>query len=438
MPEKQTKIMVVDGSKVTRTVIARTLEEAMEGARVTAVATSCEALHHLKQESHFDLLTTALMLEDVDGLELTRRVRQSEKHRHIPVIVISGDADARLQAQMFAAGVTDFFDKSRGYAAFVEFLKTFLRRTGALLGQVLYVEDSVTEAMRVRRLMEQHGLTVAHVAGAGQALQRLQREPRAFDLVVTNALIEGEETGQGVVDAVRGRFHLSAAELPVMVLSGGEDPAVIARLLLAGANDVVTQPVMDELFMARLRSLVTLKHQGDSLERQGRELDELLTRDALTHLPLKRRVLTTARHWLAERPPLWMACLALYDFRAYNLAAGHGRGDEQLAAAARAMLRHVPDDGLLTRLGGTELCLVLAGRDQAQVLSLIDRLRRDVAGLDGSPLPLTVAAGVAGSGERPHVGLNGLLTQAHRAMAEAAPDGVRLAPAGRTAGTGPG
>jgi two-component system cell cycle response regulator len=114
MSDKLTRIMVVDGSSVSRAILGRILREELEGVEVTTCESGEEALALLKQQS-FDLVTTALLLSDMDGLALSRSIRDTKQHHYTPVIVVSGDADVRLLKEGFEAGVTDYFDKSNGY-----------------------------------------------------------------------------------------------------------------------------------------------------------------------------------------------------------------------------------------------------------------------------------------------------------------------------------
>ncbi|MGD9385792.1 MAG: response regulator, partial [Thioalkalispiraceae bacterium] len=113
MTEHKTRIIVVDGSSVTRAILTRILQEEVSNAEVYPCATGQEALT-LLNHSKYDLVSTALMLPDMDGLELSRQIRGSKTHSYIPIIVVSGDADSRLLREGFEAGVTDYFDKSQG------------------------------------------------------------------------------------------------------------------------------------------------------------------------------------------------------------------------------------------------------------------------------------------------------------------------------------
>lgn len=92
MKEKKTRIIVVDGSSVTRAILTRILQDEVSNAEIFSCATGAEALT-LLEHSKYDLVSTALMLPDMDGLELSRQIRSSKHHSYIPVIVVSGDAD---------------------------------------------------------------------------------------------------------------------------------------------------------------------------------------------------------------------------------------------------------------------------------------------------------------------------------------------------------
>jgi two-component system cell cycle response regulator len=274
------RIMVVDGSAVSREIVARIFKTVIDGSEVTACASGEEALELLAND-HYDLVTTALMLADMDGLDLCRRLRSSNKHHYTPLIVISGDADQRLLKEGFAAGVTDYFDKSQGYPAFGRFIKSFCQRNTGLVGRVLYVEDSLTAAALTRRILERHGLKITHVLSAEEALALLQAQHERegggddFDMVITDFYLKNEMTGGDLLHAIRTRFHYSRQELPVLMITGNEDTRTQAEVFHAGANDFVNKPLIEEVLMARIRSLLLVKQQYDALERQAQRMEQV-------------------------------------------------------------------------------------------------------------------------------------------------------------------
>ena len=104
MPQKKNRILVVDGSTVSRQILSRILQDEMTGIEVDSCKNAEEAQKKLKN-NHYDLITTALMLPDMDGLALCSKIRNTATHKYTPVIVVSGDADERLLQEGFKAGI---------------------------------------------------------------------------------------------------------------------------------------------------------------------------------------------------------------------------------------------------------------------------------------------------------------------------------------------
>jgi two-component system chemotaxis response regulator CheY len=82
-------VLVVEDSAAMRAFVTAALEDA--GLRVTTAASGFEALKVLPRSS-YDLVVTDINMPDINGLELVRFVRESERHRATPLILISTDA----------------------------------------------------------------------------------------------------------------------------------------------------------------------------------------------------------------------------------------------------------------------------------------------------------------------------------------------------------
>ena len=120
------RVMVVDGSKLVRKLVGDTLLKELPGAEVIACAGIAEARKAL-EEGAVDLVTTALVLPDGDGLALARAVREAAGQAYVPVIVVSGNAQEALEARRFTEDVTDYFDKSLGHGALVAFIRGYVQ-----------------------------------------------------------------------------------------------------------------------------------------------------------------------------------------------------------------------------------------------------------------------------------------------------------------------
>ncbi|MGD8576037.1 MAG: response regulator, partial [Thiohalophilus sp.] len=356
MSDKLTRIMVVDGSSVSRAILGRILREELEGVEVTTCESGEEALELLKQQS-FDLVTTALLLSDMDGLALSRSIRDTKQHHYTPVIVVSGDADVRLLKEGFEAGVTDYFDKSNGYKAFGNFIKSFIQRNTGLVGNVLYVEDSNTAAAVTRKILEKHGLKVTLTDNAEQAIILLDNpNPGAkFDMVITDFFLEGKLTGGDLLHAIRTRLHLSQQEMPVLVLTGSDDKQKQVEVFHAGGNDFVGKPIIEEVLIARVRSLLLIKHQYDALKQQTEAMRWIAATDSLTGVRSKRYLVDNGESFIRDpsHQPVWAMLLDIDNFKKINDKLGHITGDHVLAEIGETLNEWFPEE-MVVRFGGEE------------------------------------------------------------------------------------
>lgn len=417
------RIMVVDSSLVSREVITRILRDVIEDAEVCAYSSGTEALDQLEKE-HFDLVTTSLMLSDMDGLDLCRQLRDSAAHHFTPLIVISGDADNRLLREGFAAGVTDYFDKSRGYPAFGKFIKSFCQRNRGMVGEVLYVEDSLTAATLTRRIMEHHGLKITHVTSAEEALQILQRAPGeegqlgdGYDIVVTDFHLRGGMSGGDLLHAIRTRFHYSRQELPVLMITGSEDTRTQVEAFHSGANDFVNKPLVEEVLMARIHSLLLVKQQYDALEIQTRKMEELATTDSLTGVRNRHFMLEHGDGMLAaaKNQPFWVMIIDIDHFKKINDNQGHLSGDRVLAALG-TMLKLLLPDAAVVRFGGEEFAVLLPKQQREAAMQRAEAVRQGAEKLHPDKVRFTVSVGLAGSADHPDADLNALIGLADKAL----------------------
>lgn len=249
------RVLVVDGSRVARQLIARVLLDGLHGVQVSACASGAEAQQRLAAEA-FDFITIALRLPDMDGLELAHCVRATTTQAYMPVIVVSGDVDDRLRRRALGDEVTDYFDKSQGYPALAEFVHGYLAPRTTASGEVLYVEDSRVVALATRRMLERSGMSVRHVTNGEDALAVLEtarvQGRIGPDLVLTDVNLKGVLTGGDLLASIRGDLGYSKGRLPVLVMTGDANRDNQAALLAGGANDLVEKPVEERLLMTKL------------------------------------------------------------------------------------------------------------------------------------------------------------------------------------------
>ncbi len=268
-------MLVVDGSRVVRKLISRVLKDELPGVDVVGCDSGEEARQVLG-EGAFDFITIALRLPDMDGLELAKLVRESATQAYVPIVVVSGDVEDRLHRRSLGEHVTDYFDKSLGFQALAEFIRGYVSPQTSAEGTVLYVEDSRVVALATRRMLEKIGLTVRHVVSVEDAIALLETA-RALgsvgaDAVLTDVSLKGELTGGDLLEHIRNEFGYDKGHLPVLVMTGDENPANQAALIRAGANDLVEKPVEEKLLITKLLFQLRVAAHLRGRERTDREL----------------------------------------------------------------------------------------------------------------------------------------------------------------------
>ncbi len=86
MPNSPQRALVADDNAALARVVSFTLKK--NGFDVCQAADGAEAWDYA-QEKVFDLVVTDQQMPEMTGLELTARLRQSERHRETPIILLT-------------------------------------------------------------------------------------------------------------------------------------------------------------------------------------------------------------------------------------------------------------------------------------------------------------------------------------------------------------
>src|SRR5215470_485510 len=104
--DKRAKVMVVDDDMAVRDVLTEFLKT--QGVDVVPVASGAEALDKLKQ-SRPDAVLLDVRMPGMDGVEVLRRIRADDSK--IPVLMITGNEDAKIAQESVALGAFDYILK---------------------------------------------------------------------------------------------------------------------------------------------------------------------------------------------------------------------------------------------------------------------------------------------------------------------------------------
>ncbi|MBO9368119.1 MAG: response regulator transcription factor [Chloroflexi bacterium] len=117
-----TSVLVVDDEKPLRDFVRRNLE--VRGYHVLSAANGLEALAIFERE-RIDLIILDLMMPHLDGLEVTRRLREVST---VPIIVLSALDEESDKVRAFDLGADDYLTKPFGVEELLGRVKAVLRR----------------------------------------------------------------------------------------------------------------------------------------------------------------------------------------------------------------------------------------------------------------------------------------------------------------------
>ena len=120
--KRSKSILIVDDSKMMRMAIRKILEGL--DIDIFEAENGVEALQRLG--SHIpSLITLDLEMPIMDGLETCEKIRQLEKCKNIPILMMTSESNAHIKAKAFSVGITDYFSKKIANQYLGNYVETF-------------------------------------------------------------------------------------------------------------------------------------------------------------------------------------------------------------------------------------------------------------------------------------------------------------------------
>ncbi|HYC02266.1 MAG TPA: response regulator [Azospirillaceae bacterium] len=255
-PRRGGRVLLVEDNRINRQVALIMLQR--EGHEVVCAEDGAQALAMLA-ELPVDLVLMDVQMPVMDGLEATRRIRAVEGtgRRRVPVVALTANAMAGMEARFAAAGMDDFLPKPYDRRRFLETVRRWIDGAApaaapepAAAGPVLFDEAPLgeLEALAEQEMFEElvRGMVangnrrLDRLAALGPAgdLQALRRE--AHDLISTAGTAGlrrlqqlGERLHEAAADGDTGTAQAVAAEA---VTVGREGWSRVAARFLASST----------------------------------------------------------------------------------------------------------------------------------------------------------------------------------------------------------
>ena len=141
--------------------------------------------------------------------------------------------------------------------------------------RILVVDDSPDNVFLIQTILEEEGYDIITAENGPSALAQIEESPPK--LVLLDVMMPGMD-GFEVTQRIRQNSKLPF--IPILLITAYDQPSV-AQGLDMGADDFIRKPVEVDELLARVRSLLRLKHSVDERDQIARQREDFVSR--LTH-----------------------------------------------------------------------------------------------------------------------------------------------------------
>jgi two-component system cell cycle response regulator len=420
---------------------------------VTTAYSGSEALA-VCERAECDIVLLDVMMPDMDGFEVCRKLKSNPVTHHIPVVMVTALDQPTDRVRGLEAGADDFLTKPVTDVALVSRVRSLARmkmvtdelRMRALTSKEIGIQSSERVAV-----MEtgRHGriLIVDDRKSSYERIAAILSAEHTVDVEVNpnEALFHAAEGNYDLLivsfelnnfDSLRLCSQVRSLErtrnLPILAVAEADNNARLVRGLEIGVNDNLIRPIDKNEMLARVRTQIKKKRYTERLRDNVQMSIEMAITDVLTGL-FNRRYMETHLGTLVEQAaargkPIAVLVVDIDYFKAVNDSHGHDAGDDVLREFSLRIRKAIRNIDLACRYGGEEFVIVMPETDMAVATMVAERLRRRVASepfaiQDGERnLDITISIGIAALDE-PGDNAAAILKRADTALYRAKRDG---------------
>ena len=376
------RVMVVDDEPTN----IRVLSEALKSDHDIIVTTSAEqALELLDKGERPHLLLLDIMMPDMDGLELCRRLKKRQELQHIPVIFITALIDTDSEEKGFEAGAVDFIRKPISIPSVRARVRTHISLKGMLdhmvelnqtLSERLHQMDQLNWRLMQKQKRKRDRATASRnlyeqaFMSTSEGIAVLDSEGKITAVNPSYSRITGYSEGEAL-----GRYH---DILDMRVDKRRDSTSILDYLEIHHhwSGEIYNRRRNGEVY-PELRTIstivaddgqvthyVTVFNDITNLKETEQRLEELTWRDPVTGFPNRALFLDQLSTVLklCHHGGMTTAVIVvdINNFRYINETYGFDCGDIVIQTFAERVRKACHEDDSIARLSGDEFGIVLA------------------------------------------------------------------------------
>jgi two-component system, cell cycle response regulator len=353
-----------------------------------------------------DMVLLDVMMPDMDGFEVCRRLKSNPATHFIPVVMVTALDSAADRVRGLEAGADDFLTKPVSDVVLIARVRSLTRlkmmtdelRMRAITsleigiqsparnavtdsgkgGRILLVDDRPYSYERLAPVLSTEHTVDLEINPAGALFRAAEGN---YDLLIVSLGLDNYD-GLRLCSQVRSLER--TRHVPILAISDAQNNSQLLRGLEIGVNDYLLRPVDKNELLARARTQIRKRRYTDRLRDSMQNSIEMAITDALTGLH-NRRYLETHLATLAEQAsvrakPLALMMLDIDYFKSINDSHGHDAGDDVLREFAIRVRTSIRGIDLACRYGGEEFVIVMPETDLHVAGMVAERLRNAIAG----------------------------------------------------------
>lgn len=355
------EVLVVDDSAVIVSKIKNSLESLL--LKVHVANDGLTALNVLQKNPNISIIITDHNMSNMSGLELIKKVRKSELHSKIPILIMTIENNNDLKINFFKNGATDLLLKP----VLEEELKSKII-------DILFNMKQINDIKRFTRVLDEHVIT-----SSTDEFGIITYVSKAFCKI--SGYSKEELIGQPHNMVRHPKMPSSVfKDLWSTVKQGITWKGEIKNLRKGGGYywvRAVIEPNFD-----RANNIIGFTSIREDITDKKR-IYELSITDGLTTLYNRRHFNDIApgiiENSIRSNNVFSFVLLDIDNFKKYNDTYGHQEGDNVLIKVSSALKKTFKrSEDAVFRLGGEEFGVLIKAKTKEDVLTLAEKARKDI------------------------------------------------------------
>jgi len=360
-----------------------------------------EALEKARKTSP-DLILLDIMMPDLNGYEVTKRLRNESKTAHIPVILITALDSSENTIQGFEAGAEDFLSKPVNTVELLARVKSMLQlrhyqkqllilkrseRNFAFSGnqkgviepekglpRVLLVEDDEKDSKLIKNYLHGQPYHVMFAGNGKEAISITSKENIALimlDIVLPD--MDGFEVCKRLKEMEEAR------DIQIMLITNLSELEDKIHGFESGADDFLFKPINSGELLARIKVLLKKKSYLDKINRHYEATLSSAITDRMTGLYnrsyFKRFLNLELKRSLRHGYPIALMMIEFDHVKIYNDSQENLAGNTILRELAQRIQKNIREIDLASRYKGEKFVIALPYTDREGALIVAERIR---------------------------------------------------------------